>query len=214
MCGWYEGNLVLVDERSSILSSFYVLCNMQELVAEILEKLSALSSEDARKATEKFVPTSQHYIGVRMPDINLLAREYKHHGLDLVIYLWNSENFECRIMAAKIMERSPIGDSDKILMLVDTFKDDLSDWAVCDSLGMQAIKKPVSRIPDKTYARAVEYLTHSNFWVVRLGLVFLTHFAKDQTHRKEIEKLIKPLESHEEYYVRKGVVWVRRVLNR
>lgn len=188
------------------------MSQLDQILLEIENEMLRQSSPEATAATRKFVPFSQNIYGLRMPDINQLAGSYKSHGLELASVLWQKGAYEERMLAAKILERSPLSEAEKILNLVDSFKNGISNWAICDALGMQAIKKSFRKVPEKTYDMALKYLEADSYWTIRLGLVYLTHFVRKGQRLREIRMLTDPLAKHEEYYVRKAVVWVKSML--
>ena len=112
---------------------------ISERVSSIKQALAANSDEKAKGAVKKFIPTSQHVYGVRLPLLNQIAKEHREGGFELVEALWKSGAFEEKLLAAKLLV-SCKKDPDRALTLAKTFAAQISDWAVCDTLGMQGVK--------------------------------------------------------------------------
>lgn len=183
---------------------------MSALLKQIQQELKSHSTKEAKAAALKFVPGVTKIYGIRIPVLNELAKKYKEGGFELVRELWNSGAFEERIMAAKILNRICKKDPDHSLKLVSGFSKDISDWAVCDSIGMQSLK-PISKIKQKEiFALSGKLINSKNFWERRLSLVIIEVFTKDKSLHPEILKRVKLLENDEEYYVRKAVDWIKR----
>ena len=111
-----------------------------ERVSSIKQALAAQSDEKAKGAVRKFVPTSQHVYGVRLPLLNLIVKNHREGGFDLAEALWNSGAFEEKLIAAKLLGSSCKKDPERALTLAKKFAAQVSDWAVCDTLGMQGVK--------------------------------------------------------------------------
>ena len=109
-------------------------------LALIRESLAAHSDEKARAAARKFIPSSQNVFGVRVPILNELALKHKAGGFELIEALCNSGAFEERLLAAKLSGKVCKQDPERTLELTKRFAGDISDWAVCDTLGMQGVK--------------------------------------------------------------------------
>jgi 3-methyladenine DNA glycosylase AlkD len=97
---------------------------------------------------QKFVPGISKTYGVYTPILNEIAKEYKEGGFKLVRELWQSDSWEEKILAGKLLGRTAKKDPLQSLELVEKFSADINDWAVCDTLGMQALK-PIVRTHQK-----------------------------------------------------------------
>jgi 3-methyladenine DNA glycosylase AlkD len=113
--------------------------DISQRVSSIKQSLAAKSDEKAKGAVRKFIPTSQHVYGVRLPVLNQIAKEHREGGFELAEALWKSGAFE-KLLAAKLPGSSGIKDPDRALTLAKKFAAQITDWAVCDTLGMQGVK--------------------------------------------------------------------------
>jgi 3-methyladenine DNA glycosylase AlkD len=70
-------------------------------------------------------------------------------------------------------------DPDQAIELVEKFSKDISDWAVCDSIGMQALK-PIAVIKEKEiFALSHRLSSSKNIWQRRLSLVLIEVYTKN-----------------------------------
>lgn len=183
---------------------------MQNTLREIRNHLTKSSSEEARAATRKFVPTSVKVYGVRLPVINDLARQYKKGGFDLASKLWHVGTYEEQLLAAKILGSSARENPERTIALLMEFSTNISDWAVCDTLGMQSVKTIATKQENNIFEAAHELLKSSNMWQRRLGIVLLTHYANVPAKQPAILAMLSPLRTETEHYIKKAVAWIDR----
>jgi len=183
---------------------------MSDLLKHIQIELKAYSTPEAKTAAMKFVPNAEKVYGIRTLVLNLLAKKYKDGGFDLTKELWTSGAFEEKLLAAKLLNVICKKDPLLSLKLVAGFSKDISDWAVCDTLGMQSLKPVAKKIQDQIFELSAKLIKSKNLWERRLSLVIIEVFTKDKSLHPEIIKRVKMLENDEEYYVKKAVVWIKR----
>ncbi len=160
------------------------------------------------------VPTSQKVYGVRMPVINELIKEFKDGGIELVEKLWKSGAHEERLIAAKILGKHSKKNPDKTLQLIHDFSGDLTDWAVCDTLGMQSLKPIVEKHENEIWQLSDELITSKNPWQRRLALVLVEYYTRFPKMHSRIKKQIEKIKGDKEYYVIKAVKWLERNMNK
>jgi len=183
---------------------------MPVLLKQIQQELKTNATPEAKLAALKFVPDAKKVYGVRTPVLNAMAKKYKNGGFGLVKQLWSNGGFEERVLAAKMLGLISKKDPDLALKLVTVFSKEISDWAVCDAIGMQSLK-PVAKAKQKEiFALSSRLLVSKNLWERRLSLVIIEVFTKDRSLHKEILKRVNALENDEEYYVKKAVNWLKR----
>ena len=183
---------------------------MSALLKQIQQELKNSCTPEAKAAALKFVPNAHKVYGVRTPVLNVLAKKYKEGEFSLVKELWKSGAFEERILAAKMLGLICKKDPGVAVKLVSSFSKDISDWAVCDAVGMQSLKPVAKKIQKEIFDLSAKLMTSKNFWERRLSLVIVEVFTKDKSSLPEIKRRVRMLENEEEYYVRKAVVWLKR----
>lgn len=184
---------------------------MSKELKEIQKILSAEANAVAKAAHEKFVPGSEERLyGVRTPVLNTLAQQYKAGGFELVAELWQAGALEEKILALKMLGKIAKNDPDRSLELIQLFAKNIGNWAVCDAMGMQALKPIVKTKQKEIFALAWKYNNSKDFWQRRLSLVLVEWYTRVKSLHPEIKKLVSNLEQDEEYYVKKAVVWIRK----
>jgi 3-methyladenine DNA glycosylase AlkD len=185
---------------------------MSALLKTIQQELNSKGNAAAKATTLKFVPDAVKIYGVRNPMLNEMAKKYKEGGFELVKELWVSGAFEEKILAAKMLRLICKKDPALSIQLVTDFSKDISDWAVCDTLGMQSLK-PIAKLKQKEIFDLSHKLIRSkNLWERRLSLVIIEVYTKDRALQPEIKRRVKMLENDKEYYVKKAVEWIKRNL--
>ena len=200
--------------RNLGLISGQMQLDTSERVSSIKQALATNSNEKAKGAVRKFIPTSQRVYGVRLPLLNQMAKEHREGGFELAEALWKSGAFEEKLLAAKLLGSSCKKDPDRALTLAKTFAAQISDWAVCDTLGMQGVKGIASEKQIQLLAWSNKLVKSRNPWERRLSLVLLTHFVKDKSSRTQIEKTLARLGGDKEHYVKKAVEWLQKDLRK
>src|SRR6185436_9701676 len=109
---------------------------MSVLLKQVQKELQASAAPEAKAAALKFVPNAEKVYGIRTPVLNVMAKKYKEGGFELVKELWDSGAFEEKLLAAKLINVICKKDPVLSLKLVTGFTKDISDWAVCDAMGM------------------------------------------------------------------------------
>ena len=124
--------------------------------------------------------------------------------------LWKSGAYEEQILAAKMLRGICKSDPNRSLKLVKLFSKDITNWAACDTLGMQSLKPLMKKYAEEIFTMAELLNGSTNFWQRRLSLVLVEYYTRDKKYHQRIQKLIRALENDDEYYVRKAVVWIKR----
>jgi 3-methyladenine DNA glycosylase AlkD len=187
---------------------------MSALLKQIQNELKEQSTPEAKAAALKFVPNAEKIYGIRTPVLNLMAKKYREGGFDLVKELWNSGAFEEKLLAGKLLNMICKKDPMLALKLVTEFTKDISDWAVCDCIGMQSLKPVAKKIQHEIFELSAILIKSKNHWERRLSLVIIEVFTKDRSLHPVIMKRVNLLESDEEYYVKKAVAWIKRNLKK
>ena len=89
--------------RNLGLISGQMQLDTSERVSSIKQALAANSDEKAKGAVRKFIPTSQHVYGVRLPVLNQIAKDHRDGGFELDQALWESGAYEVKPLAAKLL---------------------------------------------------------------------------------------------------------------
>jgi 3-methyladenine DNA glycosylase AlkD len=183
---------------------------MSEQLKEIQKLLAAKGSKKNIVFFQKMVPGKQKIYGVKTPELNLIAQQYKVYSFDLAGELWTSGALEEKIIAIKIMEKIGKKDPVKLLTFFKKFSKQIDNWAVCDGLGMQFLRGIVKTHPKAIFTLAAKFNHSKDPWQRRLSLVMVEWYTRHSDHHAGIKKLVKNLGNDDEYYVKKAVVWINR----
>ncbi len=180
------------------------------MLKEIQKELKKLSDEKVKSSVKKFIPHLQNSYGVKMPVINVLAKKYKDGSFEIAEQLWKSGAFEERILAAKILGKIAKKNPGRTIALIRKFSEEISDWAVCDTLGMQSPKAINSTHAKEIFSLSNELISSENFWQRRIAIVLSEWYTRDQSYHPQIKNLLSKVKNDKEYYVKKAVIWINR----
>lgn len=183
---------------------------MSKELKAIQQELISNSSEAATASLQKFVPGEEKVYGVKMPVLNQLVVQFRAGGFELVEQLWEAGALEEKLLAAKLLGKIARKDADRSLKLVERFAGNIGNWAVCDALGMQALKPLVKTHQEEIFQLASKFNRSDELWQRRLSLVLVEWYTRFDEDHPAIKKLVKNLENDEEYYVKKAVSWINR----
>ena len=183
---------------------------MSKELTEIQKILKSKATHEAKQAHEKFVPAKEKIYGVRTPELNILAAQYKQGGFDLVEEIWKAGALEEKILALKMLGKIAKKDPERSLQLIKLFAKNIGNWAVCDAMGMQALKPIVKTHQKEIFDLARVYNHSKDFWQRRLSLVLVEWHTRIKKLHPEIKALVKNLENDDEYYVKKAIVWINK----
>ncbi len=100
------------------------------------------------------------------------------------------------------------------MKLIEKYSNEIEDWAVCDTLGMQSIKSLVKAYAKEIFALANKLSKSKNLWRRRLSIVLVESYTKHKEYHPQINRLIELHENDKEYYVKKAVDWIKRNLRK
>jgi 3-methyladenine DNA glycosylase AlkD len=185
---------------------------MTKELIEIQKILKAKSNEKVKKSFEKFIPSNQKVYGVKVPQLNELAKRFKGGGFELVEELWKAGAFEEKLLASKILGKICKKDPERTLKFVKRFSKEIKDWAVCDTLATQGIREIAKIKKEEIFALSKKLIKSKNFWERRFAVVLLINFVKEKNLKKDIKDVLKKVERDKEYYIKKAVEWLKRKL--
>ncbi len=189
------------------LMGFFYAKNM---IKEIQELLKSESESDYKEFLMRIVPTAKKVYGVRVAIINNMVKEYKVGGIELVEQLWKSGAYEERLLAAKILGKHAKKNPEKVFQLIYDFSEDLLDWAICDTLAMQALKPLVENYKNEIWEISDDLIKSKNEWKRRFALVCIEYYTRFPDDHARIKKQLKKVEKDQEHYVKKAVKWLER----
>jgi 3-methyladenine DNA glycosylase AlkD len=187
---------------------------MKEQLNQIRQEFEANAIPGRVDFMKKMIPGAQRAYGVGMPVLNKMASRYKSEGIELVETLWASGAYEEKMLAAKILVLLAKKNPDDAILLTRRYSSELSDWAVCDTIGMGVSKALMKKHKERVLELSDELIEAPIFWQRRLGLVLLECFAKDVDMHPYIEERVQLLAGEKEHYIKKAVVWLRSAMSK
>ena len=165
----------------------------------IVERLFALQDTNYRDFHLNLVPgmPDDYIIGVRMPNLRLLAKEIdKEQLLATLPHRYYEENQLHAIVL------SGMKDYDECLRQVERFLPFMNNWATCDGLRPRCFAKHTEEL--QPHIR--RWIAAEHEYTVRFGIGILEAFFLDKAFRKEHLQWVAAIK-REEYYIRMMQAW-------
>ncbi len=147
----------------------------------------ALPDRAAGLADHHKVP--REYLGVPNPALNDLAQGWRQaltlpERVALARALWDTNIFEARITAAKLLTQARITPDDEVWSLITSWLPDLDSWAIADQAMMAGQKRLMA---DLSRLDEVEsWTTAKGHWIRRAAMIVTLPLTK-QNHPKPAE---------------------------
>ena len=180
---------------------------------KIKKSLKAAANEKVKLSFEKFIPSAKKVYGVKVAVLNNIAGEIKEIDFDLIEKLWESGLFEEQLLAVKILGNFANKDPERTIKIVEKFSRDISNWAVCDTLATQGIRKIAKDKQKEIFALSKKYISSKNLWQRRFAVVLLIELNRCGLDKKEIKKLLEKVKGDKEPYIKKAIIWLNKELN-
>lgn len=169
----------------------------------IRKKIFDLADEDYRKFQAKLIPGEDRILGVRLPNLRILAKEIVKGDWREFLQTAQDEYYE-EIMLQGLVIGYAKAEPQEILSYTAKFIPKITNWGVCDSFctGLKIAQKHPTLVWDfmKPYLRSQE-----EFEIRFAVIMILAHYMKDDF----IDEVISSLDQirHEGHYVKMGVAW-------
>ena len=191
---------------------------------EALAALRALEEPGRAEGMADYHKVPRPYLGVSNPAINELTKGWRQslsvdERVALARELWDTNVFEARLAAAKLLTQARIRPDDGVWALITSWVPDFVSWAIADHAIMAGQKRLVA---DPTRIGQVEDWTKStSHWTRRAAMVITLPYTK-QNHPKPIESAIRErvlgwasAYVHDpEWFIQKSVAWWLRDLSK
>lgn len=191
------------------------------------DALAALKShveEGRAEGMAAYHKQTREVLGIPNPALNDLTKSWRQtltveERVALADQLWQSDIFEARIAAAKLLTQARLRPDDAAWALIQSWLPDFDSWAIADHVCMAGQKRLVA---DPARIDTVEGWTRSDhMWTRRAALVITLPWTK-QNFPKPDELAIRDrvlgwaegyVEDHD-WFIQKAVAWWLRDLSK
>lgn len=167
---------------------------------------------------------TREVMGIANPFLNDLAREWRAtlpipDRVDLADRLWQTDIFEARIAAAKLLTQARIKGDEAVWRLIASWVPDFDGWAIADHACDAGERRLVA---DPARLDEVEAWTqHESFWVRRAALVITLPWTKqnfpkaqDLAIRDRVLGWAAAMADDREWFIQKAIAWWLRDLSK
>lgn len=142
-------------------------------------------------------------IGIRTPFLKKIAKKISKTDYLNFIKINNHEYYEEIILHGLII--TYLKDYENAFKLFEEYINFIDNWASCDIIvsNFKIIKKDLNN--SLIYIK--KYLKNENFWINRVGIVFLLSYYINDDFIDEVLKIVDDIKS-DEYYVKMANAWL------
>ena len=194
-------------------------------LADALDELRAKAEPGRAEQMAAYHKVDRPYLGVANPNTDMLVREWRQAmdletRLMLAHDLWQTNIFEARVAAAKLLTQARIKPSDANAWdLITSWVPDFDSWAIADHACMAGQRRLTA---DPTRLDLVEtWITSDHMWSRRAALVITLPWTK-QNHPTQDETLARDrilgwastYVTDPDWFIQKAVAWWLRDLSK
>lgn len=170
---------------------------------EVTKKLFELQDKKYAEFHGRLIPniTKETIIGVRVPEIRKLAKQYiKDEEFKVFIKNLPHKYYDENMLHGVLI--SELKDYDTCIAAVEEFLPYVDNWAVCDIMSPKIFKKNKKELIEKIK----EWISSDHVYTCRFGIgMLMTHFL-DEDFMEEYLELTAAVHSNE-YYVNMMIAW-------
>lgn len=191
---------------------------------EALEALKAQVEPGRAEGMAEYHKVPRTYLGIPNPALNDLAKEWRQQltvdeRVALARALWDSDIFEARLAAAKLLTQARIRPDQAAWDLVKSWVPDFDSWAIADH-AMMAGQKRLQADPARI-DEVEEWTKSDSHWTRRAAMVITLPWTK-QNHPKPADVEIRErvlgwagaYVNDPEWFIQKSVAWWLRELSK
>ena len=170
---------------------------------KITDKLFELKDDKYADFSSKLTPNIDRIsiIGVRVPDVRKLAKEYiKDEESKVFLNSLPHKYFDENMLHGLLI--SEIKDYEECIIKIEKFLPFVDNWAVCDIMSPKIFSKNTDKLIDKIK----EWLKSNKVYTCRFGIGMLLKYYLDDNFKSEYLKLVSNIKS-EEYYINMMKSW-------
>lgn len=186
-------------------------------LAQALGRLEAAADPAKSPIFRSYHKVDRPYLGVAMPAVDALARAIAvatppSDVIALAGALWDTDIFEARLLAARLLGRPQLKDIAAIWTMIGGWLADFDSWAIADAVakaGARCLRADPHLLDD------VERWTVSeSFWIRRAALVFTLDWAKQGRNPDRMLRWMDLYVGDKEWFIGKAIGWWLRELSK
>lgn len=178
------------------------------MTVDILDELKSLANPENVKGMARFGISSQNTLGIAMPVIRNMAKEYRRNH-ELALELWDSGIHEARILAALIDDPKKVTERQ-----IERWVSEFDSWDVCDQCCMNLFDKTPFALK-----KIFEWSEREEIFVKRAAFALM---ATTAVHNKKLDDeefieffpIIIAKSDDDRNFVRKAVNWALRQIGK
>ncbi len=170
----------------------------------ITKMLIENSDGNYREFSKKLIPdTSYPIIGIRTPQLKNIAKYIVQNNLQAEFLTEKHEYYE-EILLHGLVLGFHKGKFDDIITLVDSFTEQIDNWAVCDCTvsSLKLFKKNTHTL----LPYIIKWISSKKAYVVRFGIVSLLCYFLDDNYDNAVLELCASVKS-DNYYINMALAW-------
>jgi 3-methyladenine DNA glycosylase AlkD len=191
---------------------------------DALDALRAAAETGRAPQMAAYHKVDRQYLGVANPAINELSKAWRQtldleQRVELARSLWDSNIFEARLAAAKLLTQARIRDDAPVWQLLQSWTPEFDSWAIADHAcmaGQKRLTADPSRLDD-----IEDWTTSEHMWTRRAALVITLPWTK-QNHPKPNDLAIRDrilgwaalYSTDHDWFIQKAVAWWVRDLSK
>lgn len=166
----------------------------------------------------------REYLGIANGPLDELAKEWRRTlGVEdrvaLADALWQTNIYEARVVAAKLLTQARIKDDESVWALIASWVKDFDSWAIADHAMMAGQRRVVT---DTSRLDEIEaWTTSDHMWTRRAALVITLRFnrtrdasAEELAIRERVLGWAATYVDDKEWFIQKAVGWWLRDLSK
>ena len=164
------------------------------------------------------------YLGVPNPIINDLTKTWRqdlnlNQRVQLAHDLWDTNIFEARLSAAKLLTQARIKNDEPVWELLQSWTSDFDSWAIADHACMAGQRRLIA---DPARIDSVKaWITSDHMWTRRAAFVITLPWTKqnfpkpnDLATRDRVLRWAAELSLDHDWFIQKAIAWWVRDLSR
>ena len=194
------------------------------MIGPYIDQIRAHADPARAEGMAAYHKVKRLYIGVANPIINDLTRDWRQHldvadRVTLADQLWQTDIFEARLAATKLLTQARIRPDDAAWGLIRSWVPDFDSWALADHACMAGQKRLVadpSRLDDVAI-----WTTSDHMWTRRAALVITLPWTKqnnpkpdDLIRRDRILGWAAGYVPDRDWFIQKAIAWWLRDLSK